>query len=239
MIDHATRLSASAIITSKKPGIIISKIFQLWISVYCLPEKFISDNGREFANDHFTNMCKAMNIDFKLTIAELPWSNSLVERHNLVLGDMLNRILEESTNNIGIAVAWAINSKNSLTYVHGFSPYELAFDQNSILPCAATSKPPVLTHTSASRILEENLCYLHKARQTFTESENFERVKRPLNHNFQTYSDTHFLTGDFVYFKKARGKLWRGSGKVLVQDEQQVLIKYGASCQGTPMLYHP
>ena len=34
MIDHATCLSASAIITSKKPYIIISKIFQLWISVY-------------------------------------------------------------------------------------------------------------------------------------------------------------------------------------------------------------
>ena len=34
MIDHATCYSASAIITSKKPYIIISKIFQLWISVY-------------------------------------------------------------------------------------------------------------------------------------------------------------------------------------------------------------
>ena len=41
MIDHATGLSASAITTSKKPGIISSKIFQLWISVYGLPAKFL------------------------------------------------------------------------------------------------------------------------------------------------------------------------------------------------------
>ena len=39
---------------------------------------------------------------------------------------MLGRILEESTNNIDIAVTWKINAKNSLTNVHGFSPYQLA-----------------------------------------------------------------------------------------------------------------
>ena len=66
----ATRLSASTIITSKKPDTISSKIFQVQISVYGLPEKSLSDNSGEFANDHFTNMCEAMNINFKLTSAE-------------------------------------------------------------------------------------------------------------------------------------------------------------------------
>ena len=64
----------------------------------------------------------------------------------LILGDMLDRILEESTNNIDIADAWVINAKNSLTNVHGFSPYQLAIGQNLILPCAATSRPPQLSH---------------------------------------------------------------------------------------------
>ena len=182
MIDHATRLSASTVITSKKPDINISKIFQVWISVYGLPEKFLSDNSGEFANDHFTNMCEAMNINFKLTSTESPSSNSLIERHNLILGDILERILEESTNNIDIEVAWAINAKNSLTNVHGFSLHQLAVSQNCILPCAATSKPPALTHTPTSKILEENLCYLHKSRQALIESENSEQIKRALNH---------------------------------------------------------
>ena len=140
-IDHATCLSVSPVITSKKPDIIISKISQLWISAYGLPEKVLSDNSGEFANDHFTNMCEAININFKLTSAESPSSNGLGERHNLLLGDMLNRFLKESTNNIHTAVAWAINAKNSLTNIHGFSPYQLEISQNRILPCAATSKP--------------------------------------------------------------------------------------------------
>ena len=64
---------------------------------------------------------------------------------------MLNRNLEESINNIDIAVAWAINTKNSLTNVHGFSLYQLAICQNPTLPCAATSKPPALTNQQNSR----------------------------------------------------------------------------------------
>ena len=104
---------------------------------------------------------------------------------------MLDRILEESTNNINIDIAdaWAINAKNSLTNVHGFSPYQLAIGHNLILPCAATSRP-ALTHTLTSKILKENLCYLHQSRQAFIESENSEQIRRALNHNIRTYSDT-------------------------------------------------
>ena len=240
LIDHATRLSASAVIPSKKPEIIIKKIFQIWISVYGVPEKFLSDNGGEFANDDFANMCEAMNINFKLTGAESPWSNGLVERHNLILADMLDRILEESTDNIEIAVAWAINAKNSLTNIHGFSPYQLAIGQNPKLPNANTNDAPALTHESTTKILEDNLSYLHKAREAFIQSENSERIKRALSHNIRTYSDHKYLTGDSVYFKRANEKRWRGPGKVLGQDGQQILIKYGANyvrvhpCRVTP-----
>ena len=162
-----------------------------------------------------------MNINFKLASTESPWSNGLVERQNLVLGDILDKILGESTNNIDIAVAWAINAKNSLTIVHGFSPYQLAIGQNPILPCAATSKPPALTHTPTSKILEENLRYLFKARQAFIESENSEWIKRALNHNIRTYSNTCFITGDSFYFKRAHKKQWRDPGKVLGQDDNK------------------
>ena len=224
MIDHAT---LADLITSKKPYIIIREILQLWISVYRLPQKFLSDNGGELANDHFTNKYKAMDINFKFTTAESPWSKKPVERHNLILVVMLHRILEESTNNIDIAVVWAINAKNSLTNVDDFSPYQLAIGLNLTLPFPAASKPLALTHTPTSRILEENKCYFHKASQVFIERENSERIKGALNHNIRTYSDTHFLTTDSRYFKREHEK--RGSDKFLGQYGQQVLIKHGAN----------
>ena len=153
----------SAVIASKKADI-ISRIFQLWVSVYGLPEKFLSDDCGEFANDHFNNMCKAMNINFKLTSAESPWNNRLVEKHVLILGHVVSKFLEESKNNIDTAVTRAINAKNSLTNVHGFSTYQLAIGQNHTLPSAATGKPPALKqtpttkqdkHSSKVRILRE------------------------------------------------------------------------------------
>ena len=58
----------------------------------------------------------------------------------------------------------------------------IAIAQNPILPCAATSKP-ALTDTPTIKILEENLHFLHKARQAFIESENSEWIKRALNQN--------------------------------------------------------
>ena len=92
--------------------------------------------------------------------------------------------------------------------------------------CAATSKPPALTHNPTSKILEENL---NKSRQEFIESENSERIKRALNHNIRTYSNTRILTGDSVYIKRAHEKQWRGSNKVLEQNWQRVPIKYDAN----------
>ena len=56
LIDHATRLSACAIIRSKKKEVVIKEIFRIWISIYGCPEKFLSDNGGEFNNDEFREM---------------------------------------------------------------------------------------------------------------------------------------------------------------------------------------
>ena len=67
MIDHATfsKLSASTIITSKKPNIIISKIFQVWISLYGLPEIFLVITVGNLPMTT-SQMHEAMNINFKI-----------------------------------------------------------------------------------------------------------------------------------------------------------------------------
>ena len=50
-------------------------------------------------------MCKSLGIVIKTTEAELPWSNYLVERHNLILADILDRVLEETQCDLELAVA--------------------------------------------------------------------------------------------------------------------------------------
>ena len=229
LIDHATRLSASSVIPSKKPETIIQHIFKIWISVYGSAEKFLSDNGGEFCNQDFLNLCEAFNITVKTTSAESPWSNGLVERHNLTIAEMLDKVIEDTGCDIHIALAWCVNAKNSLQNVHGFSPYQLAIGTNPKLPSSLHDRPPALTHESANKVIKNNLDALHKAREAFIQAENSDRIKRALNHNTRTSSNHNYITGDSVYYKRANDRRWRGPGKVLGRDGQQILVKHGAT----------
>ena len=57
-------------------------------------------------------MCETMNIVFKLTAAGAPYSNGLVERHNLIIANMLDKVPEELNIDINLALSWCINAKN-------------------------------------------------------------------------------------------------------------------------------
>ena len=123
LVDHATRLSVSPLVPSKKPDVIIESILKNWISVFGTTDQFLSDNGGEFANEKFMEMCESLNINFKTTSAESPWSNGLIETDNLIFSKMLDKVLEESKCSFEVALAWCTNAKNPLQNVHGFSPF--------------------------------------------------------------------------------------------------------------------
>ena len=62
LIDHATRMSSQIFVKSKKLNAIINGIFKCWIQISGAPEKLMTDNGGEFANESFINNCKDINI---------------------------------------------------------------------------------------------------------------------------------------------------------------------------------
>ena len=167
LIDYATRLSACAIVKSKVPEVIIRQLSKIWISIYGCPDSFLSDNGGEFSNSKFREMCEKLNINVKTTAAESPWSNGMCERHNSVIADNITKIVAENGCGLDIAVCWAINAKNSLQNVHGYSPFQLVFGQNPCLPNISYDKPPALDDITTTKIISDNLNALHKARQNF------------------------------------------------------------------------
>ena len=85
LADHATRLSATTVIPSKDPDTIIKAIFSCWIQIYGSIEKFLTDIGGEFANSKFPEMCESMNIRVVTKAAESPFSNGMIEQHNLII----------------------------------------------------------------------------------------------------------------------------------------------------------
>ena len=187
-----------------------------------------SDNGGEFSNENFTEMCEAFNITIKKTAAEAPFSNGLVERHNAVLEEMLSKTCEERYANIDIILQWAINAKNSLSNVHGFSPYQLVFGLNPRLPSTLVNKPPALEEFSVSKMVAANLKAMQEARKAFMSSESSEKIARALRHNVSSYKDAIFVSGDNVYYKRRDSKKWKGPAKVIGVDGQQILVKHGS-----------
>ena len=154
---HAICLSVAVQIPSKHPKAIHNAILCNWISIYGSANQFLTDNGREFVNDDFLKLCEAFNINVKITGAEVPWSNDLVELHNLVLLGMLNKGSEDTKCPFDIALQWCVNAKKLLHKFHGFLPYQLALGQNPRLPARLSDKPPALESNSSSEIIRQNL----------------------------------------------------------------------------------
>ena len=225
MIDYTTRFCVSAMLNSKRKEEVVESLFQEWIAVFGRAEKFLVDNGGEFANDEFIDMCGQFDVTIKTTAAEAPWSNGLIERNNAVIGETFLKMLEEG-HKIRLALAWTINAKNSLMNVHGFSPYQLVFGQNPTLPSVCSSKLPAMSgEADVGKWVLKHLKAMHDAREQFIKAESSEKIKRALRRNVRTANDLKFVSGDQVYFRKRDSKKWWGPGTVLGQDGKQVLIK--------------
>ena len=226
-IDYITRFSAAHVVSNKSPEECIEKFFKIWISIFGPPRKIFSDNGGEFISDKTMAMCEAFNIEPKFTAAESPFSNGLCERHNALIGNMTEKVIEDTGCNLTVGLMWATHAKNSLINVYGFSPYQLVFGHNPNIPGNFNNKLPALSSASSCQVVADHLNSLHKAREAFLEAENSDRVRRALVG--RVFSGTHqkFCIGDQVYYKKRDGK-WHGPGHVIAQNGCQVLLKTGS-----------
>lgn len=229
LIDVFTRFGLSKCIRSKTAEEIIRGIMTTWIaSGFGPPKRFLADNGGEFANDKYRDMCENLNITVHNTAAESPWSNGLCERNHAVVDDNVAKLLEDDPDiDLDIALIWANHAKNCLQMVSGFSPYQLVFGRNPTIPNVLENSPPALEGTTISKEFSNHVNTLHSARRTYVESESAERVKRALRHQLRAM-DTVFEKGDEVYFKREDSKKWHGPGRVIAQDGKVVFVRHGS-----------
>ena len=226
IIDLCTRFSQAVQVKSKCREEIIKALFDKWITIFGPPNKVLSDNGGEFVNSDFIEVCDKYNITVKTTAAESPWGNGVVERHHKVLCSTLQKTLEE-IKVFNIALCWAVQAKNTLFNIHGFSPYILVFGKNPELPNVFRCTPPSLENITPSEYLANHINAMNMSRQAYLKCESEEKIKRALKRNVSSSVDQKYVTGDRVYIKRRDNDRWSGPGTVLGQDYQQVLVKIG------------
>ena len=135
---------------------IIRQIYRIWISYFGCPEKFLSDNGGEFANKSFTEMCAKLNIEVATTAGESPFSNGTVERHDKVPAEAMQKTLDDVKCELDMALAWAVSTKNALQNCGGYSSNQLVFGGIVNMPTVLEDKLPALESNTSSDIIRLN-----------------------------------------------------------------------------------
>ena len=173
MVDHGTRFSSAAIVKSKHKVEIVKAIFQHWIVLFDPQNQIFSDNGGEFNNELLREMSDQLNIFVRSKAGESPWSNGITERHNVILGYMISKLLLDESNKypIEIIVAWAVSAKNVLHNCYGYSPNQLVFSKNPNFTSVLVDNPPALEGQTSSEIIASHLNAMHAARAAFVKSE--------------------------------------------------------------------
>ena len=192
LVDIAKRFSLAAVTKKKTPEVITEKIMTLWTgSGMGPPKQFLADNGDEFANEVFRDMCANLNIEVMNTAAYSPWQNEICEHNHAVVENCVAKVLEDQPDlNLEIALM-----------VYGWSPNQLVFRANPNMPSVITDNPPALENTTISQNFAKHLNALHSSRRAFLQAESSERIRRALRHKIRASGEC-FQHGDRVYYKR-------------------------------------
>ena len=118
----------TALTTAK---VLMEKVF----SVFGIPEKLLSDNGKSFEAEVIKQLCGLLGVQKIFTCPYSPKSDAICERYNRTLIDMLGTLGEEKRRQWSKYTLHMCNLYNSSIHSStGFSPFELMFGRKSRLP---------------------------------------------------------------------------------------------------------
>ena len=153
IIDEFTRFSAGCITRTKRTSQFVDNFISHWICIHGPPKRLFSDLGGEFDSSEVRDMAENFNMEIITTAAYSPWSNGLLERHNMTLTEILLKVKQKHKCSWETALNWALMAKNALHNVYGYSPYQPVFGKNPNLPSVLVDSPPALEGTSISQIV--------------------------------------------------------------------------------------
>ncbi len=149
----------------------------------------------------------------KSTAAFAPFSNGVVERHNAILAEMTDKIKEDTNCSTEVALCWALQAKNSMSNVYGFSPMQLVLGYNPKIPGLDDEYINIgqIERKTSSEIVSQHLNALHEARKAFLETQQSARLARALKGRvFEAYEKQYFC-GDRVYYRTGvNDTTWHG-----------------------------
>ena len=179
----------------------------LWDNFIChygFPEKFISDQGRNFESDLIKELCKIAGVKKVHTTPYHPQGNGQCKRFNSTLCNMLGTLSEEEKSDWKSYLGCMTHAYNCTKHASTtYSPYYLMFGRHPRLPIDVEfglNKPNCGDNSSKSRYIQ--------------------KLRRRLNYAFQKaskYSDQQASKYKQSYDKSVKGPQLHENDLVLVK----------------------
>ena len=189
--DHFTRYAQAFPAKSQTASLRAKLLWDHYICHYGFPEKFISDQGRNFESELIEDLCKLAKVKKIRTTPYHPMSNGQCERFNRTLCDMLGTLETEEKANWKAflhTLTHAYNcTRNSST---GYSPFFLMFGRHPRLPVDVAFG-------------------INRAREgvTFSKSKYVDRLQRRLAHAYEkakTFADKESSRQKALFDKRSK-----------------------------------
>ena len=202
--DHFTRYALAYPSKTQTAQATARILWDNFICHYGFPEKFISDQGRNFESDLIKELCKIAGVKKVHTTPYHPQGNGQCERFNSTLCNMLGTLSEEEKSDWKSHLGCMTHAYNCTKHASTtYSPYYLMFGRHPRLPIDVEfglNKPNCSDNSSKSRYIQ--------------------KLRRRLNYAFQKaskYSDQQANKYKHSYDKSVKGPQLHEHDLVLVK----------------------
>ena len=202
--DHFTRYALAYPSKTQTAQATARILWDNFICHYGFPEKFISDQGRNFESDLIKELCKIAGVKKIHTTPYHPQGNGQCERFNSTLCNMLGTLSDEEKSDWKSHLGCMTHAYNCTKHASTtYSPYYLMFGRHPRLPIDiefGLHKPNCSDNSSKSRYIQ--------------------KLRRRLNYAFQKaskYSDQQAKKYKQGYDKSVKGPQLHENDLVLVK----------------------
>ena len=202
--DHFTRYALAYPSKTQTAQATARILWDNFICHYGFPERFISDQGRNFESDLIKELCKIVGVKKVHTTPYHPQGNRQCERFNSTLCNMLGTLSEEEKSDWKSHLGCMTHAYNCTKHASTtYSPYYLMFGRHPRLPIDiefGLNKPNSSDNSSKSRYIQ--------------------KLRRRLNYAFQKaskYSDQQAKKYKQGYDKSVKGPHLQENDLVLVK----------------------
>lgn len=203
IIDSFSKWSEAFPLVSQSAQEVANILYNEVICRYGAPRSILSDRGRNFMSKLVSALCELFEIKRYFTSSYHPQTNATVERANSTLAKTLAAYVDENqTNwpNLLPSIMMAFRSTPA-TESTGFSPYQLVFGKEMILPVDVGLLPKPSLPAQTKQFVDDLLNQLQIARDIAKKNMEFAKEKSKIRFDKKAKTPD-FQVNDKVYLRQ-------------------------------------